>query len=52
MNRGDVWMAEAVRLQKENEQLKSANRELLECVDELEEEIRLLKGGLIDGGVF
>jgi hypothetical protein len=52
MDRGDVWMAEAVRLQKENEQLKSANRELLDCVLELKEELRLLKGGPTDSGGF
>lgn len=52
MERGDTWMAEAVRLQEEVKQLEAANRELLDCVHELEEEIRLLKCGPPDGGSF
>jgi hypothetical protein len=52
MDRGDVWMAEAIRLQNEVEQLKSANRELLECVQAQAEEIELLKNGPIRSGTF
>jgi hypothetical protein len=52
MDRSDIWMAEVIRLQKENEQLKLANRELLECVQEMQEEIELLKNGPIRSGTF
>lgn len=38
-------MAEAIRLRKENEQLKAANRELLDCVQEQAKEIEMLKNG-------
>jgi cell division protein FtsB len=52
MDRADILYADVVRLQKEVEELKAANRELFECVQELEEEIKLLKGGPADGGTF